>query len=327
MSLWYQAMRFRNFTTPVNGHERKIAFTPSHKTHDRARKLSIFLSKVVQPLFWILFLSHPQLQAFASDISPPVNYRYMALYQLKLNRYNYPSDSYNPDSVRFEHTHHHSHHGFWGSTFYQSSYAIDRDASFSEKVEDVLEGVALAVVIVTLVMATGYTLYRAAWPYLGAASLTSIELPMNSPWKITGYHTIHGGVIRYTDLAFNEDAMAQASEYNMFDKKQTDQGRFILVDQENWWGMVGYPVDVDVIFTLFDDDSGEAIEQAFVNVKRKITNGTKAGAITSEFIQSTRHQQNYQLVTHSVYPDWSDFSGWYHQPARLVVDFKRTEHP
>ncbi len=83
--------------------------------------------------------------------------------------------------------------------------------------------------------------------------------------------------------------------------KKQHRGRFLLLDQENWWGIVDYPVDADVTFTRFDEVSGEAIEQVTVNVQRTITNGMKAGNISSRVVRATQNQQNYQLVTRPDY--------------------------
>ena len=91
--------------------------------------------------------------------------------------------------------------------------------------------------------------------------------------------------------------------------------------RENWWGIVDYPVDVDVTFTRFDEVSGEATEQVTVNVQREVTNGMKAGTILPRVIHTTQNQQKYQLETRMDYPAWFDFSSWYHKPSRLIVDF------
>ena len=82
------------------------------------------LTKIALLLFLAIFISCPQLNTYASaftgysgqsysNYSPPVDYRYMALYQLKLNRYYHPSGSGNPNNVHVEHTHHHTHWGWW----------------------------------------------------------------------------------------------------------------------------------------------------------------------------------------------------------------------
>ena len=292
------------------------------------------LSKITLPLFLAIFIIYPHLNTYASgfpepsttqgysNYSPPIDYRHMALYQLKLNRYYHPSGSGNPNNVRVEHTHHHTHWGWWDVPFFWGGYTNDQNSSFGDRVSDGLIGVAVGVAVVAIIAATIYSISHAVWPYLGAASLTSIELPENSPWKITGYKVAHGGAIRYSDLAFNEDAISNAREYEMYDRQKTAQGRFLLLDQENWWGIVDYPVDADVTFTRFDEVSGEAIEQVTVNVQRTITNGMKAGNILSRVVRTTQNQQNYQLVTRPDYPDWFDFSSWYHKPSRLMVDFK-----
>ncbi|MFK0570147.1 hypothetical protein [Endozoicomonas sp.] len=293
-------------------------------------------SKTALQLFLAILISHPQLNLNAGEppastslshnYSLPIDYRHMALYQLKLNRYYHPSGSGNPNSVRVDHSHHHRHWGWWDVPFFWGGYGYTnhRDSSFSDRVTDGLIGAAVVVAVVAIAAAAIYSVSHAIWPYTGAVSLTSIEIPENSPWKITGYKTAHGGPIRYSDLAFNEDAMANAREHEMFDHQKNPQGRFLLVDQENWWGVVDYPVDIDVTFSRFDELSTEAHEQITVNFKRTVTNGLKAGAISSRIIQAPQNQQNYQLATRPYYPDWFDFSSWYHKPAQLMVDFKST---
>ncbi len=58
--------------------------------------------------------------------------------------------------------------------------------------------------MVTMVANAAYSTSTALWPYLGAASLTAIEVPKDSPWKITGYSAAHGDVIQYSDFNDNE---------------------------------------------------------------------------------------------------------------------------
>lgn len=212
--------------------------------------------------------------------------------------------------------------GWWDGPIFWGGHTIDDDSSFSERVSDGLIAVAVVLTVIAVTAAAIYSVVHATSPYLGAVGLTSIELPENSPWKITGYKVAHGGAIRYSDFAFNEDAMINAREQEMFDRQQMKQGRFLLVDQENWWGIVDYPVDVDVTFTHFDDVSGEATEQVTVNVQREVTNGMKAGTILPRVVHRTQNQQKYQLATRTDYPAWFNFSNWYHQPARIMIDFK-----
>ncbi|WBA82652.1 hypothetical protein [Endozoicomonas sp. GU-1] len=290
------------------------------------------LPNIALLLVLTIFIIYPQLDYASShngfpgqsysSYSLPVDYRHMALFQLKLNRYYYPTRSGNPDYIHIEHTHHHSHLGWWDGPFFWGGYTIDNDSSFSDRVSDGLVGVAVVLTVVAVAAATVYSVVHATSPYLGAAGLTSIELPEDSPWKITDYKVAHGGAIRYSDLAFNEDAMINAREQKMFDRQEMNQGRFLLVDQENWWGIVDYPVDVDVTFTHFDDVSGEATEQVTVNVQREVTNGMKAGTILPRVVHRTQNQQKYQLATRTDYPAWFNFSNWYHQPARIMIDFK-----
>lgn len=294
------------------------------------------LSNIALLTFLAVLIAYPQMNTYASSFtgqgygqnhsnhSLPIDYRHMALYQLKLNRYYHPWGAGNPDIIHVEHTHHHTHWGgwdvplFWGGGY----YTTDRNSSFSDRVSDGLIGVAVVVTVIAITAATLYSVAHAIWPYTGAASLTSIELPKNSPWKITGYKVAHGGAIRYADFAFNTDAMINAREHEMFDRQQMGQGRFLLIDQENWWGIVDYPADVDVTFTHFDEVSGEATDQVTVNVQRKVTNGLKAGTILPRVIHATDNRQKYQLETRMNYPAWFDFSSWYHQPSRIFINFK-----
>lgn len=206
--------------------------------------------------------------------------------------------------------------GWWNLPLFLGN-TNNQNSSFSERVSDGLFGVAVVTAVAAITVATFYSSSHAIWPYLGAASLTSIELPENTPWKITGYKTAHGGPIRYADLDFNEDAITNARESEMFDRKKHPYGRFLLVDQENWWGIIDYPVDIDVIFTRLDQFFGEASEQVTVNFKRSVTNGLKAGNISSSIVRATQNQQRYQLTTRAEYPSWFELSNWYHKPTRL----------
>lgn len=77
-------------------------------------------SKIACQLFLVILINHPQLNLNA-DVLPTsttqnynyspftIDYRHMALYQLKLNRYYHPHGSNNPNNVRIDHTHHYNH--------------------------------------------------------------------------------------------------------------------------------------------------------------------------------------------------------------------------
>ena len=273
-------------------------------------------------LFTLVIFSQPN--AFASSfpilttLKPalyPIDYRHMELYGLKLNRYYTTESDQTPDSPAIEHNH-------WGVLSYPFGYDPQHGLAFNDRVYDGLIGVAAMAMMVTMVANAAYSTSTALWPYIGAASLTAIEVPKDSPWKITGYSAAHGDVIQYSDFNDNEKAKHSAIEHDMFDHKINAHGRFLLIDQENWWGVADYPVDVDVTFTRFDPYSGKTNEQVTANIKREVTNGLKAGAISSKIVRTTENQQEYELITSPSYPEWLDFYSWYHKPTSLITDFQ-----
>ena len=280
-------------------------------------------------------LSELQTPALTHSEYNAIDYRHMALYQLKQSRYyNPPSTNQFNDgqTTHIKHTHHHDHWGmgwgyYGGGWGYGSSYDRNNNASFGDMVGEGLTTVAVVATVAAVAAGAAYVGSQALytlWPYVGAASLTAIELPQDSPWKITGYKIANGSVIRQQDFEGNEDALDAVTGFSMFDRQDNPEGRFLLIDQENWWGLVDYPVDIDVTFSRTKEDS-DSSEKITVNFQRSITNGLKPGTIKSRIL-TVRESQNkrkpYRLAATPKYPNWVNFTQWYHQPTRVHVDFK-----
>ncbi len=274
------------------------------------------------------FISSPQQPLFSDSL---VDYRTMSLFKLKEHRHYHPSPSQkaDDDTIHVEHTHQHNH---WGTSGYGGYWGHSRggshsDDSFTGRVSEGLTDVAVLGTVFAISAAAFYSIYKAAtllWPYVGAASLTAIELPATSPWKITGYKMISGSAIREREFQGNEDALESVREYKMFDRQENPEGRFLLLDQENWWGLVDYPTEVNVTFTRMDtsDNDKESITVAF---KRGVTNGMGMGTVNSRIIKRNGNAGTYHLKARPAYAGWLEFSKWYNQPARILVDFLPVE--
>ena len=243
----------------------------------------------------------------------PIDYRLLGLYRLAQSRY-YCRSGTCPTGVG--HSHYYDAHSiWWDPPFLWGTY----NRPYFYGVSDGLVGVAVLFTVAAIAASAVYLTTSVVWPYLGAASLTAVELPEGSPWRITGYSAIHGHVIRYSDLS--ETASALAADHGMFDRQRVPRGRFLLINQENWWGVVDYPVHVDVTFTYFDEESNEALREVTVNIRRKVTNGLKAGEIATQVVPASG--QGDRLIAMTAYPQWLDFSSWHHKPARVMIDFRQ----
>ncbi len=162
-------------------------------------------------------------------------------------------------------------------------------------------------------------------PAASACSLTAIELAPDSMWRISGYKLNSGTPIAYNDFNQNHELMTAIKAQNMFDFNENSSGRFLLLDQENSWGLFNYPLDANITFSRHNDLT-EALEEITVNVKREITNNMKAGKVYSRIISTRGIPENisgYKLVSNISYPNY-DFDTWYHQPSRIMIDFKPT---
>ncbi|WP_299734205.1 hypothetical protein [uncultured Endozoicomonas sp.] len=247
----------------------------------------------------------------------PISYEHMALYQLKSHRYNAQTAIIESEKK------YPAHSGWyplsWCTTCYTNSNTDNDDQSLSDTNTDGLEVLGIAIVVTAIVAGSAYATYYATKPYQGAASLTAVELPEDSPWKITNYKIIHGRVIKEADFFFDEEALATVINQGMFDKTRNNAGRFLLVDQENWWGLVGYPMDINITLSSAHEASEEN-KNIVVNIKRSITNGIKAGTITATIVNAPDIQQPIYLKKHIDYPGWLEFSNWQAKPARLLLD-------
>ena len=270
-----------------------------------------------------------------------IDYRHMGLYQLKQDlyynpeRYKASGGSYSSDNtnhIEHTHRHHHDHIGYGLASYpYPSGShsSSSNSESFLSQVGSGLESIAVLATIIAVTSAvaySGYQLLTLPWPYIGATSLTAIELPANSPWKITGYRIANGKAMTYRHFEGNEETMEVIKEGNMFDRHDNTSGRFVLLDQENWWGATDYPLDADIIFSRNHDDGTE--EKITVNFKRSITNGAKAGTVSTSIKSGGKQSllqtpHSYSIKTH--YPGQffaiHNWSNWYHLPTRVVVDF------
>ena len=238
-----------------------------------------------------------------------IDYRLLELYRLVQNCRS------GMCSKGFGHSQYDAHSVWWDPPVVLGSYS----ESYFHGVSHGLVSVATLLTVVAIAAGAIFLTTSVVWPYSGAASLTAIELPEASPWRITGYGTVHGHVVRYADLS--EAARAFAADHDMFDPRRVPRGRFLLINQENWWGIIDYPVQVDVTFTHFDAGSNKASRKVKVNVRRKVTNGLKAGEIAAQVVSASG--QDDQLIAVTTYPQWLDFSSWYHKPARVMIDFRQ----
>ena len=282
-------------------------------------------------------LSHQS--SFVDSSESDIDYRHMRLYELKnLLYYNPPSFSGNdstPTAV-VRHVHHHDHWGwggwgynpFWGggggSRSSSGSNTSDNSESFTDRVKGGVTEVAVTVAVIAIAAAAVYGTSQAVfilWPYAGATSLTAIELPPDSPWKITGYKVGNGRVVTYQHLEGNNDATQAAEDGEMFDREKGNPGRFLIIDQENWWGLTDYPTDIDITFTR--SHPGKPNETITVNLLRAVTNGLKPGKVTLKLNSGAKHSQQslYRLTHHVDAPSYFEFRKWYHRPTRVILNF------
>ena len=274
-----------------------------------------FLGRVSRALVFLCLIGiFTTVSVSAEDLSSrfqkgAIDYRLLELYRLVQNC----RSGMCPKA--FGHSQYDAHSIWWDPPVLWGSY----NRPYLYGVSDGLVGVAVLLTVAAIVAGTFYLTTSVVWPYLGAASLTAIELPEASPWRITGYSAIHGHVVRYADLS--EAASAFAADHDMFDSRRVPRGRFLLINQENWWGIIDYPVQVNITFTHFDEGSNKASREVQVNVRRKVTNGVKAGEIAVQVVPASG--QDDQLIVMTAYPQWLDFSSWYHKPARVMIDFRQ----
>ena len=271
------------------------------------------MPKALLPVFLIgIFTGLPvdALSLGSRFLAAPIDYRFLDLYRLAQNRYHCPSGAcpagtgYANYDVRSR---------WWKPPDFLGS--CDTPCFFG--VSDGLAGYAILLTLTAIAAGAIYLTTNVVWPYPGAASLTAIELPKDSPWRITGYNTMHGHVVRYSDLS--ESASEFAVDYGMFDPRLVPRGRFLLINQETWWGVIDYPVHVDITLTHRDEGSDGGAREVTVTVRRKVTNGLKAGAIATQIVPASG--QDDRLIARTTYPQWLDFSSWYHKPARVMIDF------
>lgn len=268
------------------------------------------IPKALLPLFLIgMFTGLPADAASLGSrfLAAPIDYRFLDLYQLAQNRYHCPSGAC-PTGSSYD-----VRSRWWKPPDFLGS--CDSPCFFG--VSDGPAGFALLLTLTAIAAGAIYLTTNVVLPYPGAASLTAIELPQDSPWRITGYNTLHGYVVRYSDLG--ESASEFAVDYGMFDPQQVPRGRFLLINQENWWGVIDYPVHVDITLTHRDEWADGGAREVTVTVRRKVTNGLKAGAIATQIVPASG--QDDRLIARTTYPQWLDFSSWYHKPARVMIDF------
>lgn len=271
------------------------------------------ICKALLPLFLIGMFTCLPVDAVGLGsrfLAAPVDYRFLDLYRLAQNRYHCPSGTCPAGS---SHTGYDAHSIWWEPPVFLGS--CDRPCFYG--VSDGLAGYAILLTVTAIVASVIYLTTNVVWPYPGAASLTAIELPKDSPWRITGYNTMHGYVVRYSDLS--DSASDFAVDYGMFDPQQVPRGRFLLINQENWWGVIDYPVHVDITLTHHDEGADGRAREVTVTIRRKVTNGLKVGAISTQIVPASG--QDDRLIARTTYPQWLDFSSWYHKPARVMIDF------
>ena len=267
--------------------------------------------KALLPLFLIGMFTGLPVDAVGLGsrfLAAPIDYRFLDLYRLAQNRYHCPSGVCPTGHASYD-----VHWSWWEPPVFLSS--CDRPCFYG--VSDALAGYAILLTVTAIVAGAIHLTTNVVWPYPGAASLTAIELPKDSPWRITGYNTMHGYVVRYSDLS--ESASDFAVNYGMFDPQQVPRGRFLLINQENWWGVIDYPVHVDITLTHHDEGADGRVREVTVTVRRKVTNGLKVGAISTQIVPVSG--QDDRLIARTTYPQWLDFSSWYHKPARVMIDF------
>ncbi len=153
------------------------------------------------------------------------------------------------------------------------------------------------------------------WPYVGAASLTAVELRADSLWAITDYRINNGFAVRERDFNHSREAQKTAQQFAMFDRHHNPHGRFILFDQENWWGATDYPVDVEVTLTRLKSE-----ESITIHIQREVTNNLQPGDMFTHIIDTNIKANNrYQITFWYVLPEWWDFEQWYHSPSRVLL--------
>ncbi len=262
-----------------------------------------------------------------------INYRHMSLYDLKqqndLKQQKY-SDPSSPPRVNY-----------WGGTYILGK-DTESQSSFSSRVSTTLWSAGYLALTLAALYGIAQTV-QVFNPYAGAISIMAIELPKDASWRITGCKTSAGRIIRSHDFIKDESTRATTEEYGMFDSRKNPVGRFLLIDQENWWGLADYPIDADVTFTHYDENGAATGKEIIVNYRRKVTNLLKAGAIKSKITSIKNHKYlngdpevktsgqvlsspcNYKLAkTKPFYPDWTEFSRWYHEPTRVLVEFQES---
>ncbi|WP_066014169.1 hypothetical protein [Endozoicomonas atrinae] len=238
----------------------------------------------------------------AKDI-PPIDYLSMDLYSLKVRRWfengHLPHIPLSASFIRLD-----------PSLIHQLS---SRDYVFASNVAIINNPFLFTMIFPFSVLA----------PATSASSLTAVELSPDSTWMISGYKFSKGTPVTFQDFTNNHELMARLEDHGMFDIDKNRTGYFLLLDQEHAWGVFDYPLDANITFSRHNELT-ETVEEITVNVTREVTNTIRSGKISAKII-STRNipddTSRYKLVSSTSYPNY-DFYNWYHQPSRIVIDFK-----
>lgn len=256
-----------------------------------------------------------------------IDYRHMSLYDLKQRRY-YGLDS-DHEQVVVNHVHHHDHWGWGGFMGGPCFYGGCEGRGYRSFGQGVTSFAATASVLAVAVGAI-YGIAQAAylfWPYTGGSGLTSVELAADSPWVITDYRLANGYALQERDFAFNPDALAVTRSERMYDRKSNSVGQFLLLDQENWWGVTDYPIDAEITFSKYDANM-ELAGDVTIHLRQNVTNGLTSGIAHVAVLTGNRYTDDentsYRILFKQHPPALFAFDEWYHRPNRVILQIEST---
>ena len=170
-------------------------------------------------------------------------------------------------------------------------------------------------------------------PSVSVSAMTAVEVEPGSDWSISHYQINHGSAVTMEEFDtipyYSNNFLTKAVLYfdPFYDPAYSDtEARYIILDQEDGWGVKNYPLDADITFSRNNPKTG-ADERIILNVKRKITNALKTGKVTLA-LKSVEGSESveYAFQSQISYPK-TNFSSWYHEPVIVLIDFKElNEH-
>ena len=168
-------------------------------------------------------------------------------------------------------------------------------------------------------------------PSISVSAMTAVEVEPGSDWRITNYQINHGSAVTMEEFDtipyYSNNLLPKAVLYHQpfFDPSYSDAAaRYVILDQEDWWGVKSFPLDADITFSRTNPETS-AEESIVVNVKRKVTNALKTGKIKLAIkTEEGSEPVEYKLQSQVRYPK-TNFSSWYHEPANVLVDFEKSD--